>query len=40
MRAEVERITGRTVIAFLSASNLAPALSLESFVLAPRAAAA
>jgi uncharacterized protein YbcI len=33
--AGVERITGRTVIAFLSANHIEPDVAIESFVLAP-----
>jgi uncharacterized protein YbcI len=40
MRAEaiaaVERLTGRTVIAFMSANHIDPDLAAEVFVLAPR----
>ncbi len=32
----VEQLTGRTVIAFLSANHLDPDISIESFVLEPR----
>lgn len=32
----VEQLTGRTVIAFLSANHLNPDISIESFVLQPR----
>jgi uncharacterized protein YbcI len=32
----VERVTGRTVIAFLSANHLDPDIAIESFVLEPR----
>lgn len=39
MRAEVERITGRVVVAFMSANSPEAGLSLESFVLESRSAA-
>jgi uncharacterized protein YbcI len=32
----VERVTGRTVIAFMSANHLEPDIAIESFVLEPR----
>ncbi len=32
----IERLTGRTVIAFLSDNHLDPDIAIESFVLAPR----
>lgn len=32
----VEDITGRTVLAFLSANHLAPDIAVETFILAPR----
>jgi hypothetical protein len=31
----VERVTGRTVIAFMSANHLDPDIAIESFVLEP-----
>ena len=34
--AGIEEITGRVVIAFLSANNLDPDIAIESFVLAPQ----
>jgi uncharacterized protein YbcI len=36
LTAGVEEITGRQVIAFLSANNLDPDLAIESFMLAPQ----
>ena len=37
LTAGIEEITGREVIAFLSANHLDPDIAIESFVLAPRA---
>jgi uncharacterized protein YbcI len=36
MVAGIEKITGRTVIAFMSANHLEPDIAIESFVLEPR----
>jgi hypothetical protein len=36
LTAGIEEITGRQVIAFLSANNLDPDLAIESFMLAPK----
>jgi uncharacterized protein YbcI len=36
LTAGIEEITGRQVIAFLSANNLDPDLAIESFMLAPQ----
>jgi uncharacterized protein YbcI len=36
LTAGIEEITGRQVIAFLSANNLDPDLAIETFVLAPQ----
>jgi len=36
LTAGVEEITGRTVIAFLSANHIDPDVAIESFVLAPQ----
>jgi uncharacterized protein YbcI len=36
LSAGVEEITGRTVIAFLSANHIDPDVAIESFVLAPQ----
>ena len=38
--AGIEEITGRRVVAFLSANHLNPDLAIESFMLAPRVNAA
>lgn len=38
--AGIQRLTGRTVIAFLSDNHLDPDIAIESFVLSPRASAA
>jgi uncharacterized protein YbcI len=38
MIAAVERLTGRTTTAFLSANHIEPDIAVESFVLAPRIA--
>ncbi|MGB9185638.1 MAG: Na-translocating system protein MpsC family protein [Solirubrobacteraceae bacterium] len=38
--AGVERLTGRNVLAFMSANHLEPDIAVESFVLEPRAARA
>jgi hypothetical protein len=35
LTAGVEKITGRRVIAFLSANHLDPDIAIESFMLAP-----
>jgi uncharacterized protein YbcI len=35
-RAAVERLTGRTVVAFMSTNHIAPDVAAEIFVLAPR----
>ena len=40
LRAAIERITGRTVVAFMSTTHVEPDLSLESFVLEPQNGAA
>jgi uncharacterized protein YbcI len=37
LTAGIEEITGRQVMAFLSANHLDPDIAIESFVLAPRA---
>jgi uncharacterized protein YbcI len=35
VRADVERLTGRRVIAFMSANHIEPDLACETFILAP-----
>lgn len=39
LREGVEKLTGRKVIAFLSANHLDPDVAVESFLLEPRASA-
>jgi uncharacterized protein YbcI len=38
LRSEVEKISGRTVIAFMSENHIDPDMAVENFVLAPQGA--